>query len=613
VSTIKDVTELRDSGGTAEQFGKLVEAAQPLTVETLASLEKDWCAGGAQEPNPASVATVAADAEDAGGGQVDRLIRIAEGIELFHDSEGRGYASVQQGAHSQTLKLLSKEFKYWLVREYYRANNKRPPGDKPLNDALRALEARAQIEGPEHEVHLRVAEEHSRIYLDLANADWSAVEIDANGWRVVQRPPVYFRRPKGMRPLPEPVHGGTLADLRQFLNAPDDTTLITLVAWLVGTLSRGPYPILCLQGEQGSAKTTTARVLRALIDPAVAPLRTVPSDERDLMIAANSSRVLAFDNLSGTSTRTSDALCRLATGGGFATRELYSNDDEAVIEATRPIILNGIDEIASRQDLVDRSLIVTLPAISDKLRRTESDLWEQFRIAQPALLGALCDAGSAALRNLGTVSTPILHRMADFTKWVIAAETALPWKQGEFMAIYTTERQHAIEVANESDPVATGVVELCTTKPWRGTASQLLEALNRNVSEAVRKSPRWPKHPSAMGNRLRRAATFLRMRGIDVATSREAGTGRRIIEITKTTPSADAAVTGVTPPVSSPPANPLVPSMRVTDIDLLPVEPASSVEPNSSLNVAKSDGCDNSTPTQSGNLDLDWPELGPEI
>src|SRR5690606_22857722 len=182
-------------------------------------------------------------------------------------------------------------------------------------------------------------------------------------WRLATRRPV-FRRVRGMRPLPEPRSGGSIEDLRPFVNVPDENAWRLLVAWLLAALRpTGPYPVLVLQGEQGSAKSTTARVLRALVDPSKAPIRTMPRDERDLMVAASNSWVIVLDNLSGIPNWLSDAICRLSTGGGFATRALYTDDEEAIFEATRPVILNGIDDVVSRSDLLDRSLVLTLPTI----------------------------------------------------------------------------------------------------------------------------------------------------------------------------------------------------------------------------------------------------------
>jgi hypothetical protein len=46
------------------------------------------------------------------------------------------------------------------------------------------------------------------------------------------------------------------------------------------------HPLLAA-GERGSAKTVLAKILRAPANPNVAPVRTMPREERDLFIAAS--------------------------------------------------------------------------------------------------------------------------------------------------------------------------------------------------------------------------------------------------------------------------------------------------------------------------------------
>src|SRR5262249_31432371 len=161
--------------------------------------------------------------------------------------------------------------------------------------------------------------------------------------------------------------------------------------------------------------------------------------------------------------------------------------------AMRPLVLNGIDELARRQDLVDRSLVVTLPSIPDTQRRPEERLFNEFRDARPHLLGAICEAVSTALRNRDSVSTTSLPRMADFAQWVIAAETALPWKPGEFITTYASSLKNALEVAVEGDAVAISIPKLLNgTNPWRGTATKLLGELDPFVSDSEKRSRQWP-------------------------------------------------------------------------------------------------------------------------
>ena len=143
---------------------------------------------------------------------------------------------------------------------------------------------------------MRIAEHAGCIYLDLADEHWRAVEIGPDGWRVLERPPVRFRRSPGMLALPLPERGGSIEALRSFLNLSNQNDFVLVVAWLLAALrSGGPYPVLVISGEQGSAKTVLSKFLRALVDPNVAPVRALPRDERELMIAANNGHMLAFD------------------------------------------------------------------------------------------------------------------------------------------------------------------------------------------------------------------------------------------------------------------------------------------------------------------------------
>ena len=269
-----------------------------------------------------------------------------------------------------------------------------------IRSALDLLEARAQFDGPQRAVHVRIAEHGGHIYLDLADEHWRAVDIGPEGWRVIEHPPVRFRRPVGMLPLPVPERGGSIETLQSFLNLPSRNDFVLIVAWLLAALrSGGPYPLLAISGEQGSAKTVLSKLLKALIDPNAAPVRALSREERELMIAANNGYLLAFDNLSGLPSWLSDALCRLATGGSFAVRQLYTDDDEVLFEAARPILLNGIEDVISRPDLGDRAIFLTLASIGEAQRRPESELWREFEIARPRILGALLDAMVHGLRQ----------------------------------------------------------------------------------------------------------------------------------------------------------------------------------------------------------------------
>jgi hypothetical protein len=385
-------------------------------------------------------------------------------------------------------------------------------------------------------VHVRIAEHGGRIYLDLADEQWRAVDIGPDGWRVVECPPVRFRRPAGILPLSVPEQGGSIEALNSFLNLPSRNDFVLIVAWLLAALrAGGPYPLLAISGEQGSAKTVLSKLLKALIDPNAAPVRSLSREERELMIAANNGYLLAFDNLCGLPNWLSDALCRLATGGSFAVRQLYTNDEEILFEAARPILLNSIEEVVSRPDLGDRAIFLTLAPIGEAQRRPENELWREFEIARPRILCALLDAVVHGLRAMSDVHLETLPRMADFALWATACETAR-WPAGTFARSYKANRRAAVESIIEADPIANCVRAIMLDRTmWTGSASDLLHLCAESARDDVSGGTAWAKNPRALAGRLRRAQTFLQTLGIEIAFSREGRLGTRMIRVCTST------------------------------------------------------------------------------
>ncbi len=452
--------------------------------------------------------------------QASQLVELCQCAELIHDSENVPFAVVPVGDHRETLRIGSKIFRRWLSHAYYSQGGK-TPSSQAIQDAISALEGAAVFDGHLLDVRLRVGGELDRIIIDLCNASWQAVVIDRNGWRIVDDSPIRFRRARGMLNLPMPVKGGTFADLRKYVNVAEEHWPL-IVGWLLAALRPvGPYPVLCLHGEQGSAKSTTAKLLRCLIDPNVASLRSPPREERDLVVAANNGWAVSLENVSHVSDWLSDALCRLSTGGGYSARELYSDGDEAIFNSQRPVMLNGIEDLATRSDLVDRSLLITLPTIQESKRMTEANYWRNFDRISGSMFGALLDAVSASIRNLNSTSLESLPRMADFAVWVTAAETSLGWRPGYFLQAYERNRRGANELAIESSIVAEAVKDFVQDRQdWQGTATELLFELNQCGDDATKRQRErnrdWPKQGRSLAGKLRRHAPNLRRIGLDV-------------------------------------------------------------------------------------------------
>ena len=469
----------------------------------------------------------------------DVLLNTASAARLFHTSDGTPFVDLFVDGHRETWPLRSKRFRAWLRQQYYERTWD-APAPSAVSNALNVLEAQAQFDGPERHVSVRVAEHDGLIYLDLADEFWRCVEISPGGWRIADDVPVRFRRPPGLLPLPIPVRGGSIEQLAPLLNLRDRDGFVLVVAWLLGALrATGPFPLLAVSGEQGSAKTVLCKLVRALIDPNAASVRALPRDDRELFVAAHNSHVLAFDNLSTVPAGLSDTLCRLASGGAFAARALYSNQDEVLFSAARPVILNGINDVVERPDLADRAIVLTLGHLSESRRRSEKALWQEFEIARPQILGALMDATVRGLRNQCGVRLERLPRMSDFALWAAACEPGT-WPIGSFEQAYWRNRRTAVEDVVDRDSVAASIRDFAAERQtWTGSASDLIAAVN-NYRKTMGDSPalnaEFPRNPRVLAGRLRRAQTFLRTLGIEITFNREGRFGNRIIRISSSAP-----------------------------------------------------------------------------
>ena len=463
--------------------------------------------------------------------QAPTIMRLAGPLELHHTAESDGYVTLPVGDHRETHPVRSSAFRRLLSHRFFKSEH-RPAQPAAIQSVLDTLEAQALYDGVEQPVFIRVGESAGAVYIDLVNERWEVVEIAASGWRVIDDPPIRFRRAKGMVALPYPVEGGTLDELRKFVNVRDADWVLLACCLVAALRPSGPFVVLVLQGEQGSAKSTLSRVLREIVDPSIAPLRSAPREERDLMVTAKNSWLLTFDNLSHIPEWLSDAFCRLASGGGFATRRLYTDAEEVIFNSQRPILINGITELAVRQDLRDRAVILNLPTLLPSARRDEKTYWAEFEAALPQILGTLYGVLGTALGQIDRVELSEAPRMADFARLTVAAEQALGFPQGSFMESYERNRRSAVELSVEFDPVAHSVRLFARAKEWTGTASELLLALELLRPPMMLRSKAWPSTPMHFSNRLRRAVTNLRAVGVEVSFHRGKGRNReRLITI----------------------------------------------------------------------------------
>jgi 5S rRNA maturation endonuclease (ribonuclease M5) len=513
---VKDAYDWFEADGTIEKLIELVGQAAPFDPQEVPDEQQNGY--GTDEGDDGDND---AEEKEERFSQAQLLVNLTADVGLWHDAD-IAYATIKVQGHRENHLVNGKGFRTWLARQFW-LNFKKVPGAQALQDALGVLCGKALYEGEQRAVAVRVAEHGGAIYLDLAGEDWQVVKVTAQGWDLVDDPPVMFIRKRGMLPLPVPVKGGSVGELRRFINVKNQHDFILMVAWMVTALrGRGPYPVQAIHGEQGSCKSTAQKMQRALVDPNKSPLRSEPKEPRDLMIAASNSLVVGFDNLSHIPNWLSDALCRLSTGGGFSTRELFSDAEEMIFDAMRPLMFNGIEDVATRPDLLDRSVLITLSAIGEDERKPEDELWRDFHEARPRILGALLDAVTAGLANINTVKLDHLPRMADFAKWVTACEPGLGWVPGTFMGAYLGNRATANDSAIESSAIGVMMVKLMENRDtYTGTAKEMMEileeALAKDKSGNSKVPAGWPKSARAFSGEVRRIAPNLRATGINVS------------------------------------------------------------------------------------------------
>ena len=453
---------------------------------------------------------------------VDGLLRVALAASVFRSADGQFHVRVPLKNRHEIIPLKSTAFRNWLI-ESFRSQGGELPTDWAFRRALWGIQARASFDESTRSIHVRVGGEgegHGEtFYLDMGDSTGRAIRINAREWTLVETPPVHFKRPKGLLPLPIPSRDGSIDLLRRYVNLTDHDFRL-LVGWMAAALlPDGPYPILVLHGEQGSAKSTLAKVVRSLIDPQTAPALAEPRSARDLMVTAGGSWLLVYDNISTIPSWLSDSLCRLATGGGCAGRALYSDDERHVMDAQRPVILNGIDEFVQRDDLADRCVFLHLPPIDEVSRRAEAEFRQAFAEERPAILGGLLNAVVGGLRELPSVRLTKLPRMADFACLGEAVGRGLGWPEGTFVETYGANRHEATVTALEESVLATVLLDCAALGGlinWTKSASEMLDDLADDVPRRVRASSRWPKSPRAFTNELRRIAPQLRTRGVSV-------------------------------------------------------------------------------------------------
>lgn len=440
----------------------------------------------------------------------DIILEMLDGKPLYYDQDAdKTFIEDDE----KIYRIGSQSFVEWIGHKYFKEFG-RSVNESAIKQVAFTLTGHAKHDGIKKHVYMRTANFQDAIYIFIGDDDWQKIRVTASGWNLEAKSQVKFWKTGSMLPLPVPVAGGDIDDLWSYLNISGDDRLLVLAWMLEAFRSDTPFPVLALNGLQGTAKSSTHKRIRQLIDPSGCDLRAAPKDVQDIYVGAGLNWVVSFENISRLSPQQQDALCTLATGGGFAARTLYTNDDETIINVKRPVIINSIPTVITAQDLTDRVINIELQKL--ETYRDEIEINAEFEAAKPKLFGALLNLLVKTLEKLPRVKLQKPPRMADFARLGEAMAQAMGYPAGIFDKIFSENRRKSVSIAMEASAVAVAIREMAEncqgSVVFYGTAKRLFD----DLSAKQKNLEGWPRTPRGLGEALRRQIPALDSIGIHI-------------------------------------------------------------------------------------------------
>jgi len=443
--------------------------------------------------------------------QLINCISNAPHLTFFFDETKELWATIDRYSHREYHAINSQNFADECRRLYMGANG-RVIGSESLKIALENMRAGLQGRGGllGKKTYLRIGGDENTIFYDLADPTWQVIKVDKEGWRVINDSPIIFKRFPHMQQQAIPVKGdiGAIKEILRFVNVEAEDSKILIEVWLVSLfIPEIAHPVLVLYGSQGSGKTFFSKLVKNLCDPSICEVLSLGNNTNEIIQSLSHHYFNPFDNLSGIPKDVSDLLCRAVTGEGFSKRKLYTDDEDIIYTYKRAIALNGINNVVSRPDLLDRSILVECQRISEGKAKQENKLLHEFNTSKSEILGGIFTTIAEVLRqyNPDFFEEESLPRMADFYCYGYMIAEILGIGGKRFRDAYNENIASQDKEVIAGNSVASTLMQFMEAREeWEGTASGLLSALGE-IAEANKIDKRfadWPKTPQHLSKTL---------------------------------------------------------------------------------------------------------------
>ena len=446
-----------------------------------------------------------------------------EDVILFHDELDEAYISLEINGHQEVWPCKSKAMKRLLSSKYWDRQAK-PLGSESTKSMMAVLEGKACFDGSPIKLHNRVAWHDESLWYDLTNGKWQAIRIGKEGWEIIDHPPILFKRFKHHQYQLTPAQNGNIDLFLNYVNITNSDQRLLLLVFLISCfIPDFPHVMLVIYGAQGSSKSTLSKLTRLVIDPSTIEVVSLPDNQKELVQTLAHHHFLFFDNISYVSEDASDTLCKAITGSGFSKRELYENDEDIIYKIQRCIGINGINLVTIRADLLERSLLLELERIDQNNRKTEKELYENFRNDLPQIIGGVFDVLVKAINIKPSISVQSLPRMADFAEWGCAIAQALGYSNEAFLRAYENNIGRQTEMLVNENIVASTLFTFMEGKDeWKDSVTELLKKLTEIAEfEGIntKNDKSWPKAGNILSRRLNELSTSLKKMGLSTTIS----------------------------------------------------------------------------------------------